>query len=61
MFWVMRDTFADRIVKETQTLLNDNSEYSRMSEVKYPYGDGKASDRVLKTIENLLEEQKNNE
>ena len=54
-------TDADRIVKETQVLLNDNSEYNRMSEVKNPYGDGKASDRILNIIENLFEEQLNNE
>jgi len=49
-------TDADRIVKETQTLLNDNSEYNRMSKVKNPYGDGMASERILKTIEDLFKE-----
>ena len=43
-------TDADRIVKETQALLNDTSEYKRMSEVKNPYGDGKASDRIVRII-----------
>ena len=54
-------TDSDRIVKETQVLLNDNYKYNRMAEIKNPYGDGKASDRILRTIENLFEEQKNNE
>ena len=47
-------TDVDRIVKEAQTLLNDNSEYNRMSEVKNPYGDGKASERIVEiTSEHL--------
>ena len=49
-------TDAEKIIKETQTLLNDKSKYNRMSEAKNPYGDGMASDRILKTIENLFEE-----
>lgn len=49
-------TDAAKIVKETQTLLNDKSKYNRMSEVKNPYGDGMASERILKTIENLFKE-----
>ena len=51
-------TDMDRIVKETQTLLNDTHKYNCMSEVKNPYGDGMASDRILKTIENLLRSKK---
>ena len=54
-------TDVERIVKETQALLNDTSEYKRMSEVKNPYGDGKASDRIVRIIENIFEEQKNDE
>ena len=49
-------TDAERIVEETQTLLNDEFKYNRMSEVKNPYGDGKASERIIKTIGNLFEE-----
>ena len=41
---------VDRIVKETETLLNDISKYNRMSEVKNPYGDGKASKRIVRII-----------
>lgn len=54
-------TAPERIVKETQRLLNDNAEYTRMSEVKNPYGDGKASERILRTIERLFEEKKSDE
>ena len=49
-------TDTERIVEETQTLLNDKFKYNRISEVKNPYGDGKASERILKTIENFFGE-----
>lgn len=54
-------TDADLIVKETETLLNEESQYNRMSKAKNPYGDGKASDRILKSIENMFEVKNNDE
>ncbi|EEI25067.1 UDP-N-acetylglucosamine 2-epimerase (non-hydrolyzing) [Lentilactobacillus hilgardii] len=39
------------VVKENMTqLLDDQVEYKKMAEAKNPYGDGKASDRILKAI-----------
>lgn len=43
-------TEFDRIVKETSMLLDDNNEYRRMAHSVNPYGDGKASARILEAI-----------
>jgi len=37
----------ERIVKETKKLLYDRNEYEKMSRVTNPYGDGKASERII--------------
>ena len=42
------------LLKKLRTLLNDNAEYNRMSEVKNPYGDGKASERIVEIISKSL-------
>ncbi len=38
------------IVKETSRLLTDKSAYQQMSQARNPYGDGKATERILKII-----------
>jgi len=43
-------TNTDRIVKETMRLLDDKSTYEKMSGAHNPYGDGKASERVVKAL-----------
>lgn len=43
-------TDADNIVLEVRSLLESKSEYQLMSRSHNPYGDGKASERILKTI-----------
>ena len=40
-------TSRDRIVGEATTLLEDAKEYERMSLIHNPYGDGRASERIL--------------
>ncbi|MCL2080702.1 MAG: UDP-N-acetylglucosamine 2-epimerase (non-hydrolyzing) [Oscillospiraceae bacterium] len=40
----------DAIVRETELLLNDRKEYERMAKAVNPYGDGKASERIVKAI-----------
>jgi UDP-N-acetylglucosamine 2-epimerase (non-hydrolysing) len=45
-------TDKENIVRETQRLLNDKSEYDRMSEAVSPYGDGLASTRIRKCLSN---------
>ena len=44
-------TDADRIVHETERLLDDEAEYSHMARIHNPYGDGRASDRIRQAIE----------
>jgi UDP-N-acetylglucosamine 2-epimerase (non-hydrolysing) len=40
-------TDKEKIVAETLTLLDDNIKYESMSKLHNPYGDGKASERIL--------------
>jgi UDP-N-acetylglucosamine 2-epimerase (non-hydrolysing) len=40
-------TNKDNIIKEAQKLLNDSSEYNKMSKAHSPYGDGKACERIV--------------
>jgi len=42
------------IVREAQKLLDDKEEFSRMSKASNPYGDGFASERILKVLEENL-------
>lgn len=43
-------TDHDSVVHEMSRLLDDNNEYERMASAKNPYGDGKASQRILDSI-----------
>lgn len=43
-------TDVERIVGEITTLLDDPTEYTRMSRAHNPYGDGEAADRILEGI-----------
>lgn len=45
-------TDPDRIVREATLLLDSEEEYLRVSQIKNPYGDGTASDRILEIISN---------
>jgi len=38
------------IIRETETLLNDRDEYGRMARAVNPYGDGRASERIVEVI-----------
>lgn len=42
--------YADKIVNSVQNLLDSNEEYKKMSYVANPYGDGMASNRIIKEI-----------
>tara|TARA_Y100001978_G_scaffold120816_1_gene107674 strand:- start:3529 stop:4656 length:1128 start_codon:yes stop_codon:yes gene_type:complete len=44
------------IIQETQKLLDDKSIYNSMKETKNPFGDGKASDRIIKICIEYLNE-----
>ena len=39
-------TDEERIVTEASRLLDDETEYARMTRVHNPYGDGRASERI---------------
>jgi UDP-N-acetylglucosamine 2-epimerase (non-hydrolysing) len=43
-------TDTRKIVKETTILLENKNEYGRMAKALNPYGDGKASDRIVQII-----------
>jgi UDP-N-acetylglucosamine 2-epimerase (non-hydrolysing) len=43
------------LLKNANKLLDDNQFYSQMSSIINPYGDGLASDRIIKVLENLQE------
>ncbi|MBL7996087.1 UDP-N-acetylglucosamine 2-epimerase, partial [bacterium] len=43
-------TDRNKIVSETKRLLTDKLEYEKMSQAINPYGDGKASGRIISTI-----------
>jgi UDP-N-acetylglucosamine 2-epimerase (non-hydrolysing) len=46
-------TNADKIVGETEKLLNDRKSYDTMSKLHNPYGDGKACERIVNFILNI--------
>ena len=43
-------TQKEKIVKETEHLLNNKSEYDKMANAVNPYGDGKASQRIFEIL-----------
>lgn len=45
-------TDRDRVYDETALLLTDKDEYERMAKAANPYGDGKASERIITAILN---------
>jgi len=47
-------TNSQRIVKETFNLLNDSREYDAMATGNNPYGDGLASARIVRILEDIL-------
>ncbi len=43
-------TAKERIIKETLLLLKDNEEYLKMANATNPYGDGRASKRIVESL-----------
>jgi UDP-N-acetylglucosamine 2-epimerase (non-hydrolysing) len=50
-------TISERIVEAVSLLLNDNVEYKKMSEVRNPFGDGHAAERIVELIAQHLESE----
>lgn len=46
-------THTQTIIKEAQALLDEESEYEKMSKAHNPYGDGKACERIIKFIKGV--------
>jgi UDP-N-acetylglucosamine 2-epimerase (non-hydrolysing) len=44
-------TQVEKIVSETERLLDHAEDYRRMADIKNPYGDGKASERILNILD----------
>jgi len=47
-------TDAERIIQETQRLLNDDQHYTQMATAINPFGDGKASQRILALVKQFF-------
>jgi UDP-N-acetylglucosamine 2-epimerase (non-hydrolysing) len=47
-------TNTDTVVRETALLLDDQKHYAAMSAAHNPYGDGKASMRIVETLRSQL-------
>ncbi|EIF51003.1 non-hydrolyzing UDP-N-acetylglucosamine 2-epimerase [Sulfurovum sp. AR] len=47
-------THSQTIIDEAQKLLDDEKEYERMSKAHNPYGDGKACDRIIDFIKEMM-------
>ena len=47
-------TNYDKIMTEVSTLLDDSEEYEKMSKAINPYGDGKASKRIVEIIARIM-------
>ena len=50
-------TDKENIVKATLELLDDHLLYKKMSETANPYGDGKASERIIKVLLKIVKEK----
>ncbi|QOD62090.1 UDP-N-acetylglucosamine 2-epimerase (non-hydrolyzing) [Polaribacter haliotis] len=50
---ILVGTDIQKIIKETQELLDNSERYSLMSSLHNPYGDGRACERIIKFISNL--------
>lgn len=48
-------TSKERIIEETSLLLTDESTFTKMTSVTNPYGDGRASERIIQHIVQYLE------
>ena len=50
-------TDEERVYKETMNLLNNNTDYNKMSKASNPYGDGHASERIVDAIINKFSKE----
>ena len=50
---ILVGTDTEKIISETEKLLNNEEQYAKMSQLHNPYGDGKASKRIVDFIKNI--------
>jgi len=50
---ILVGTDTEKIISETEKLINNKEQYNKMSQLHNPYGDGKASKRIVDFIRNL--------
>ena len=50
---ILVGTDKEKIINETLALMNNPERYKKMSKLHNPYGDGKASKRIVEFIEKL--------
>lgn len=55
---ILVGTKKEKIINETDKLLNDSAIYKGMSKLHNPYGDGKASKIIVDHIANIVENEK---
>jgi UDP-N-acetylglucosamine 2-epimerase (non-hydrolysing) len=51
---ILVGTDPERIVGEVKNLLENPSAYEKMAKVTHPYGDGKASERIVDILSRYL-------
>ncbi|MCK4662721.1 MAG: UDP-N-acetylglucosamine 2-epimerase (non-hydrolyzing) [Bacteroidales bacterium] len=49
---ILVGTDKNKIIKETNRLINDSMHYEKMSKAHNPYGDGKASEKIINCLMN---------
>jgi len=47
---ILVGTNTQRIIEETESLMQDKERYAKMSRISNPYGDGKASSRIIEIL-----------
>ncbi|MDO5655132.1 MAG: UDP-N-acetylglucosamine 2-epimerase (non-hydrolyzing) [Flavobacteriaceae bacterium] len=52
---ILVGTDKEKIVKETIRLLEDNERYMQISQISNPYGDGRASEKILDIIKDYFQ------
>lgn len=51
---ILVGTNVEKIVDQTQNLLDDESSYEKMSKLHNPYGDGMATDRIIRFLKDKI-------
>jgi len=47
---ILAGTTEDEIIQHTALLLDDPAQYARMAQIRHPFGDGRASERIVNVL-----------